>query len=289
MTITASDIMKLRTVTGAGMMDCKSALEEADGDMDKAAEILRKKGVIKAAKRADKIAAEGKIVSFVSSDNNFGALVEVNSETDFVAKSEDFVSFANEVAEAIAKNNPVDLNALNEVTLANGKTVSNTLSELTIKIGEKISIRRFVRYDNGLVVSYLHGTKIGVLVEMEGGDVALGVDIAMQIAAANPKSIDRAGVDASLVEKEKEIYVAQLRQQGKPENIIENILKGKMDKFYGEVCLLEQPFIKNEDITIQQLIDTKGAKIKRFTRYELGEGIEKVEKDFAAEVAEQMG
>jgi len=289
MTITAGDIMKLRNAVGAGMMDCKNALEEAGGDMDKAAEILRKKGIVKAAKRADKVASEGKVVSFVSADNKVGAILEVNSETDFVSKSEDFTAFVNLVVEAIVKDNPADVEALKNVVLANGKTVADTVSELTIKIGEKISIRRFVRYDSGLVVSYLHGAKIGVLVEMEGGDIALGTDVAMQIAAANPKSVDREGVDATLLEKEREIFADQLRQQGKPENIIENILKGKMDKFYGEVCLLEQPFIKNEDVTVKQLVDGKGAKVLRFTRYELGEGIEKQEKDFAAEVAEQMG
>lgn len=288
MTITASDIMKLRTATGAGMMDCKNALEEVGGDMEKAAEVLRKKGIVKAAKRADKVAAEGKVVSFVSADNKQGVLVEVNSETDFVAKSDDFVSFTNMIAEAVANNNPSDVEALSSVVLSNGKTVADTVSDLTVKIGEKISVRRFVRYDSGLVVSYLHGSKIGVLVELQGGDVALGNDVAMQIAAANPKSVDRDGVDSTLIEKEREIYAEQLRQQGKPENIIENILKGKMDKFYGEVCLLEQPFIKNEEITIKQLVDQKGAQIIRFSRFELGEGIEKQEKDFAAEVAEQI-
>lgn len=288
MTITAGDIMKLRSSTGAGMMDCKGALEEAEGDMDKAAELLRKKGIVKAAKRADKVAAEGKVVSFVSADNKVGALVEVNSETDFVAKSDDFSAFVSDIAQAIAEKNPADAGALNNIMLSSGKTVADAVSELTIKIGEKISVRRFVRYESGLVVSYLHGAKIGILVELEGGDKELGMDVAMQIAAANPKSVDRDGVDATLIEKEREIFGDQLRQQGKPENIIENILKGKMDKFYGEVCLLEQPFIKNEDVTIKQLVEQKGAKINRFTRYELGEGIEKVEKDFAAEVAEQM-
>ncbi len=288
MTITAGDIMKLRSSTGAGMMDCKGALEEAEGDMDKAAELLRKKGIVKAAKRADKVAAEGKVTSFVSADNKVGALVEVNSETDFVAKSDDFSAFVNNIAQAIVEKNPADMDALNSMVLSTGKTVADAVSELTIKIGEKISVRRFVRYESGLVVSYLHGAKIGILVELEGGDKELGMDVAMQIAAANPKSVDRDGVDATLIEKEREIFGDQLRQQGKPENIIENILKGKMDKFYGEVCLLEQPFIKNEDVTIKQLVEQKGAKINRFTRYELGEGIEKVEKDFAAEVAEQM-
>ncbi len=287
MTITAGDIMKLRSSTGAGMMDCKNALEEAGGDMDKAAELLRKKGIVKAAKRADKIAAEGRVISFVTADNKVGALVEVNSETDFVAGSDEFIAFANTVAQAIAEKNPADVAALESVVLSTGKTVADAISELTIKIGEKINVRRFARYESGVVVSYLHGSKIGVLVEMEGGDKELGVEVAMQIAATNPKSVGREGVDATLIEKEREIFAEQLRAQGKPENIIENILKGKMDKFYGEVCLLEQPFIKNEDITIKQLVEPKGAKILNFTRYELGEGIEKKVNDFAAEVAEQ--
>lgn len=288
MTITAGDIMKLRSSTGAGMMDCKNALEEAGGDMDKAAELLRKKGIVKAAKRADKIAAEGRVISFVTADNKVGALVEVNSETDFVAGSDEFIAFANATAQAIAEKNPADVAALESVVLSTGKTVADAISELTIKIGEKINVRRFARYESGVVVSYLHGSKIGVLVEMEGGDKELGVEVAMQIAATNPKSVGREGVDATLIEKEREIFAEQLRAQGKPENIIENILKGKMDKFYGEVCLLEQPFIKNEDITIKQLVEPKGAKILNFTRYELGEGIEKKENDFAAEVAEQI-
>jgi elongation factor Ts len=288
MTITAGDIIKLRTATGAGMMDCKNALEEAGGDADKAVELLRKRGIVKAAKRADKIAAEGRVTSFVSADNKVGAMVEVNSETDFVAKSDDFSAFAGTVAQAIVEKNPIDVVALSSMVLSAGKTVADTVSELTIKIGEKINIRRFVRYESGVVVSYLHGAKIGVLVKMEGGDKSLGMDVAMQIAAANPKSVDRDGVDATLIEKEREIFAEQLRQQGKPDNIIENILKGKMDKFYGEVCLLEQSFIKNEDITIKQLVEQKGAKIIAFTRYELGEGIEKKETDFCAEVAEQI-
>lgn len=289
MSITTADISKLRTSTGAGMMDCKNALEEAGGDMEKAADILRKKGIVKAAKRADKVASEGKVASYITPDAKIGAIVEINSETDFASKSEDFVAFASAVAETIVKDNPADVTALSVLVLSTGKTIADAISDLTIKIGEKINIRRFVRYEStGTVVSYLHGAKIGILVDMEGGDKELGMDIAMQIAAANPKSVGREGVDATLIEKEREIFAEQLRQQGKPENIIENILKGKMDKFYGEVCLLEQPFIKNEEITIKKLVEDKGAKVNRFVRYELGEGIEKQEKDFAAEVAEQM-
>ncbi len=290
MAISSADIMKLRNSTGAGMMDCKGALDEAGGDMEKAVEILRKKGILKAAKRADKVASEGMVVGVVSADNKFGAVVEVNSETDFVSKSDDFASFVTLVAEAVLKSNPADVSALNSVALSNGKTVSETVGELTSKIGEKIGVRRFVRYESttGSVYSYLHGTKIAVLVEIEGGDKELGSDITMQIAASSPKALDRSGVDATLVEKERDVYAAQLRAQGKPENIIENILKGKLDKFYGEVCLLEQPFIKNEDLTITKLLAAKNAKIVRYTRLELGEGIEKIEKNFAEEVAEQI-
>lgn len=289
MTITASDIAKLRASTGAGMMDCKNAMEEAGGDMEKAAELLRKKGIVKAAKRADKVASEGRVAVYTSEDSKVGVVVEVNSETDFVANSEGFTNFCSAVSEAIAKNNPADASALNEVGLASGVKVGEELSNLALKIGEKIGVRRFVRYEStGAVYSYLHGTKIGVLVEMIGGDKELGIDVAMHIAASNPKYLDRTSVDPTEMNKEKEIYAAQLRQQGKPENIIENILKGKMDKYYGEVCLLEQPFIKDEEQKVEKLAAGKGAKIVRFVRLELGEGMEKKVNDFVAEVTEQL-
>jgi elongation factor Ts len=290
MGVSASDVMKLRNMTGAGMMDSKNALEEAGGDMDKAAELLRKKGIIKAAKRADKVASEGLVTGFVSADGKTGALVEVNCETDFVGKSDDFVAFAKSVAQAVADTNPADLDALQNASLSTGGTVGETANNLTLKIGEKISVRRFTRYTatDGQIYSYLHGTKIGVLLEMTGGDKELGTDVAMHIAASNPKSLDRSGVDAGLIASERDVYAAQLKAQGKPENIIENILKGKMDKFYSEVTLLEQAFIKNEDVKVGDLVKNKGAAIARFVRYELGEGIEKVTKDFAAEVAEQL-
>ena len=289
MTINANDVMKLRNSTGAGMMDCKNALEEAGGDMDKAADLLRKKGIVKAAKRADKVAAEGLVTSVVSADGKTGVLVEVNCETDFVAGGDDFKAFSKEVADAIVKNNPADVAALLNAPLSAG-TVGETINNLTLKIGEKISVRRFTRYESALgkVYSYLHGSKIGVLLEMTGGDQELGTDVAMHVAASNPKALDRSGVDAGLVASERDVYAAQLKSQGKPENIIENILKGKMDKFYSESTLLEQAFIKNEDMKVGDLAKSKGATIVRFVRYELGEGIEKVTKDFAAEVAEQI-
>lgn len=287
--VSASDVMKLRAQTGAGMMDCKNALEEAGGDREKAGEILRKKGVVKAAKRADKIAADGLVTGLVSPDKKAGVLVEINCETDFVAKSEDFTAFSRQVAEAVLKHNPVDLAALHTTNLPMGKTVEGLAGELTLKIGEKVNVRRFVRYEtSGQAAVYLHGSKIGVLVDLVGGDAALAADIAMHIAASNPKFLNRAAVDPGLVAKEKEIYTEQLKAQGKPAGIIENILKGKIDKFYGEICLLEQPFIKNEDLTVEKLVAGSGAAINRYARFELGEGIEKEVKDFAAEVAAQL-
>ena len=269
-------------------MDCKNALEEAGGDAEKAADILRKKGIVKAAKRADKVAADGKVVTAISGDKKSGVIIEINSETDFVAKSEDFATFSNSVSEAVLANNPASLEALNNLKLSTGKTVSEAVSELTLKIGEKIGVRRFARLESGLVASYLHGSKIGVLVALDGGDEALAADLAMHIAAANPKCATRDQVDSTEVEKERAVYVDQLKAQGKPEKIIDNIVKGKLDKFYSEICLVEQAFIKDEEKTIKQLLEKAGATLKGFVRYELGEGIEKVAKDFAAEVAEQI-
>lgn len=288
MPITASDIAKLRSQTGAGMMDCKNALEEAGGDNEKAADLLRKKGIVKAAKRADKIAAEGKIISAVSADHQKGVVVEINSETDFVADSEDFSAFSQMVADGILADVPADLAALGNVKLSSGKTVNETVSELTLKIGEKISVRRFAAFSGEVVAVYLHGGKIGTMVELRGGDAALALEVAMHIAASNPKYLKREEVGATEIEKEKAVYAEQLKVQNKPANIIENILKGKLEKFYGEICLLEQPFIKDEDKTVGKLVAEKKAEIVRFARFELGEGIEKVTKDFAAEVAEQL-
>jgi len=289
MTITAADIAKLRASTGAGMMDCKNALEEAGGDMEKAADILRKKGILKAAKRADKVAAEGVVVSYLNDDKKVGALVEVNCETDFVSGGEDFVKFANEVVEVVAKENPADEAALLSSKLASGETIQSELSELALKVGEKVSIRRFVRYQtDGLIATYMHGKKIGIMLELQGGNSEVGTDVAMHIAATNPKCIDRGSIDSELVAREKEIYVDQLKQQGKPENMIENIVKGKLEKFYAETCLLEQPFIKNEEVKVEKLLADSGAKLIKFVRYELGEGIEKVVKNFAEEVNEQL-
>lgn len=290
MSISAADISKLRAATGAGMMDCKNALEEAGGDMDKAADLLRKKGIVKAAKRADKVAADGRVEAMVNADESAGALVEVNCETDFVAKSDDFITFAKEVAAIVVDDNPADLDALNSAKLPNGKTVSEQVSELTLKIGEKISVRRFNRFaaTAGKIYYYLHGTKIGTLVEMSGADASVGVDVAMHIAASNPKYLHRDHVAAEDIAAEKAVYEEQMKGQNKPANILESILKGKIEKFLGEITLLEQPFIKDEDKKVEQFVKEKGGTIVRYARYELGEGIEKVTKDFAAEVAEQL-
>lgn len=283
--ITASDVAKLRSLTGAGMMDCKKALDEAGGDMDAAADLLRKKGIAKAAKRAEKVAAEGLVYGL--SDGKKGALVEVNCETDFVAKSDDFINFTKSVAQAVLEKNPSNLDELSSAQVT-GQAISEAQTAMALKLGEKISVRRFTRYEGDTVSVYLHGIKIGVMVELTGGDEVLGSDIAMHIAASNPKYLNRNEVPSEILDKEKEIYAEQLRQQGKPANIVENIVKGKMDKFYSEVCLLEQPFIKDEEKKIEKLAAEKGAEVKRFVRYELGEGIEKIEKNFADEVAEQM-
>jgi len=287
--VSASEVAKLRAQTGAGMLDCKNALEEAGGDMEKAGELLRKKGIIKAAKRADKVAADGLVTGIVDKDGKVGVLVEVNCETDFVAKSDHFKDFSKLVAETILKHNPTDLVGLHTITTSTGKTVEGLAGEIALKIGEKISVRRFERFESsGLVTVYLHGTKIGSIVEIVGGDATLGTDIAMHVAASNPKYLSRDQVDATEVEKEKAVYTEQLTVQKKPANIIEKIVGGKLDKFYGEICLLEQPFIKDEEKTIKQLAESKKATVKRFVRFELGEGIIKMVKDFASEVAEQL-
>lgn len=283
--ITAQDIAKLREQTGAGMMDCKKALEEANGDAEKAGEILRKKGIVKAAKRTDKIAAEG--LTAVKVEGNSAAIVELNAETDFVAKSDDFKNLLNVVVETVLAERPADpAEALSKGDL------QNKFNEAVMKIGEKINLRRLasvVAGDGETLGAYVHmGGKISALVLLTGGNSDLAYDIAMHVAASNPKYLNRESVDPALVAKEKEIASEQLRAQNKPENIIENIVKGKLDKFYGDICLLEQPFIKDEEKTVEKFAAESGAVVKAFWRFELGEGIEKKSCDFAAEVAEQL-
>lgn len=289
MTISASDVAKLRAMTGAGMMDCKKAMDEAEGDLEKASELLRKKGVIKAAKRTDKIAAEGTTQVKVSGDT--AVVLEVNSETDFVAQNEDFKKLVGEFADAILASKPQTV----EQALAEkvgSVTLQEAITNLTAKIGEKISLRRFALVEKSAADAfgaYSHlGGKISVLILLKNSTSEdLARDIAMHAAAANPKYVSRDEVPAVTVEKEKEIYTEQLRQQGKPEAAMANILKGKLDKFYSEICLLEQPFIKDEDKTIQKLLG-EGVMIARMERFELGEGLTKEACDFAADVEAQL-
>ena len=291
--ITAQMVKDLREKTGAGMMDCKKVLTEADGDMEKAAELLREKGIAKAAKKSDRIAAEGLVLAYVTEDGKVGAAVEVNSETDFVAQNAEFRSFVEMLAKQVATKNPSDVeDLLNQNSIEDeAKTVSEILIDKTAKIGEKLSIRRFERFEsaNGLVEKYIHGDgKIAVLVEMENADNSLAKDICMQIAAAKPEFLDRENVPQERVDKEMEILKIQAMNEGKPEAIAEKVVNGRIGKFYGEICLLEQEFVKDPDMKVCDLLKSKNAKIVRFARIEKGEGIEKKEENFAEEVMKQI-
>ena len=287
MAITAALVKELREKTGAGMMDCKKALTAVDGDMEKAIDFLREKGIAKAEKKAGRVAAEGAVAAYVSEDAKVGAVVEINCETDFAAGNEQFKALTAKISKHIVETKPADLDALNNSEIE-GKKVSDLITEATATIGEKISLRRFACYETaGRVASYIHmGGKIGVLVELTAGDEALGKDIAMQIAAAAPQAIDRAGVDAASLEHEKEVLRKQAEEEGKPANIIERMVEGRINKFYKEVCLNEQVFVKDSEKTIKDVLGD--AKVTAFTRFQLGEGIEKKEENFAAEVAAQM-
>ena len=287
MSFTAKDVMKLREQTGVGMMDCKKALTEADGDMEQAVEILRKKGMATSAKRADKVASQGVVSACIK--GSVGVLVEVNCESDFVARGDQFTDFVGKIASYIAENDVQDVAA---VVAAN----QDLLHETIAKIGEKIEVRRFVKYvTDGAhkVDSYIHmGGKIGVLVEMSAGaSDELIHDIALQIAAASPKYVSSAEVPAAEIEHEKEILKAQALNEPKPKpiNIIEKMVEGRINKFYKEVCLVEQPFVKDGEKTIKQLLkENGGAEVVKFTRYTMGEGLEKKSEDLAAEVEAQI-
>ena len=290
MNITASMVKDLRTQTGSGMMDCKKALVEAEGDIAKAVDILREKGLSQAAKKASRVAAEGAVGSAVSEDGKTGTILEVNCETDFVGTNEDFRNLAASIADQILAVNPADVEALLDSEI-DGKKVRDLVTEAVAKIGENISVRRFVRYESaeGKVYSYIHGGgKIGVLVEMIGADDELGKDIAMQVAAANPSYLDRTQVSRAEIDHEKEVLAVEARNEGKPENIIEKMVIGRINKYYKEVCLVDQEFIKDGDLTISKLLKSKNASVVRFARYQLGEGIEKKQDDLAAEVAKQL-
>ena len=289
--ITAELVKQLREKTGAGMMDCKKVLTETDGDMEKAAELLRERGIAKAAKKSGRIAAEGLVAAYVSEDKKIGSIVEVNAETDFVAKNDEFVNFVNDIAEIVAMSNPANVEALLETQYKNsGKTVKDVLTEKIATIGENMTIRRFERFESkGLVESYIHGAgKIAVLVDFSAGDSTLAKDVCMQIAAARPEYLNREAVPQDRVEKEMEILKAQAMNEGKPAEIAEKMVQGRIGKFYSEICLVDQEFVKDPSVKVGDLIKSKGAEIVRFARFEKGEGIEKKEENFAEEVMKQL-
>ena len=289
--VTAALVKELREKTGAGMMDCKKVLTETDGDLEKAAELLREKGITKAAKKSGRVAAEGMVEAYISEDEKVGAIVEVNSETDFVAKNEEFRTFVMDVAKQIVKNNPESVEALlaEPAMFEEGKTVNEALIGKIATIGENISIRRFARFEttDGLIEKYIHGDgKIAVLVNMTSGTKELAKDVCMQIAAARPEFIDRYQVPAERVEKEKEILKIQTMNEGKPEAIAEKIVLGRINKFYQEICLVDQEFVKDPSKKVSDIL--KDSKVLEFARFETGEGIEKKEENFAEEVMKQL-
>ena len=283
--ITASMVKELRERTDAPMMDCKKALTEAEGDMTRAEEILRVRFGNKASKAAGRLAAEGTVGISISADGKVGAMVEVNSETDFCAKNEDFLGFVNELADIVANCQAADVAAVSALAMR-GATVEESRAQLVGKIGENITLRRFVRpAAQGKLTSYVHGSRIGVLVDLVGGDDALGKDIAMHIAAAKPKSLDASGISQDLIDAERRVAIEKAKEAGKPEAMLEKIADGTVQKFLKEVTLLSQAFVKDDKVTIEQLLKSKGATVASFTMYTVGEGIEKAVVDYAAEVA----
>ncbi|MBV4397325.1 translation elongation factor Ts [Advenella alkanexedens] len=286
--ITAAMVKELREKTDAPMMECKKALTEADGDLARAEEILRVKLGSKASKAASRVTAEGLVGLFIAEDGKTGAVVEINCETDFVAKNEDFINFVNQMAELITKENPADVEALSALPFAEG-TVESTRSALIGKIGENMSIRRFKRIETeNLLASYVHGGRIGVLVEF-AGDPEVGKDLAMHIAATKPKAIDASGVPAEEIEKERSVAEQKASESGKPADIVTKMVEGSIAKFLKEVTLLTQPFVKNDKQTVEQMLKEKKASISSFAMFVVGEGIEKQVTDFAAEVAAATG
>ena len=284
--ITAGMVKELREKTDAPMMECKKALSEAHGDMEKAEEILRVKLGSKASKAAGRIAAEGVVATFIGGDLKLGSIVEVNCETDFVAKNEDFLAFAKNLAELVAKHSPADVAALSGLSL-NGATVETIRTALIGKIGENVSIRRFARIEaKGKISQYIHGgAKIGVMVDIVGGDEALAKDLSMHIAASKPVALAKEEVSPELIQKERDIATAKAAESGKPPEIVAKMVEGSVAKYLKEVTLLGQPFVKDDKQTIEQLLKSKSASVARFVIYIVGEGIEKKQTDFAAEVA----
>ena len=284
--ITASMVKELRERTGLGMMECKKALAEADGDMKKAEDLMRIKSGAKANKAASRIAAEGVIGSFISADGKLGALVELNCETDFVAKNDEFAALAKETAKLVADHNPSDLEALSNLKLASGQTVEEARKALVMKLGENMTLRRMARFDtSGRLSVYLHGNKIGVMVDLQGGDESLGKDLAMHIAASKPVAISRDQVAVELIERERDIAKARALESGKPANLLDKIVEGSVNKFLSEITLHGQPFVKDDKLTVEKLLASKNAQVNTFQMFIVGEGIEKKVVDFAAEVA----
>jgi elongation factor Ts len=292
MAITAAQVKELRERTGSGMMECKKALVDAGGDMDAAIEMLRKTGLAKADKKAGRVAAEGLIAVGVSEDGRSATLVEVNCETDFVARKAEFQEFANAIAHRILAGKPADIEALMDMPLHDGDQTSIELARksLIASIGENINVRRYTRLDatKGILAHYQHGVRIGVLVELEGGDAELARDIAMHIAASKPQCVAEADVPGEVLQKEREIFSAQAETSGKPANIIEKMVDGRIRKFLAEITLVGQPFVKDPDQTVGQLLKSAGAGVVDFARMELGEGIEKKAENFADEVMSQV-
>jgi len=292
MAITAALVKELRERTGAGMMECKKALVESNGDIEAAIEEMRKSGQAKAAKKAGRIAAEGAVVVRIGDDGKRGVMVEVNCETDFVAKDTNFAAFADAVAERALASGVADLESLGALPARDGEDTSIAAAReaLVTKIGENIQVRRIVRFDDvqGQLHSYRHGVRIGVIVELEGGDETLGRDLAMHVAASNPMCVSADEVPAETMAKEREIFRVQALESGKPENIVDKIIEGRVRKYLEEVTLLGQAFVKDPDTTVAKLLDQAGAKVRRFARVEVGEGIEKKTGNFADEVMAQV-
>ena len=283
--ITASMVKDLRNRTDAPMMDCKKALTEANGDSARAEEILRVRFGNKASKAAGRLAAEGIVVAFVAKDGKTGTLLEVNSETDFCAKNEDFLKYTHDLINAINEKNPANIEALTSLTMSLGNA-EEVRAQLVGKVGENITPRRFVRYQTtGQITCYVHSGRIGVLLDLQGGDDVLGKDLAMHIAANKPKALNASGIDPQLIEVEKRVAIEKAKEAGKPEAMLEKIAEGTVQKFLKEVTLLNQPFVKDDKVTIEQLLKTNNATINAFSIYSVGEGIEKAVVDYAAEVA----
>lgn len=287
MAISASMVKELRERTGAGMMECKKALVDTGGDLDQAVERLRKSGRAKADKKAGRVAADGRVV--VASEGKRAAVVEINSETDFVAKDDGFASFAEAVARRALESGADSVEALAAEKLSNGTTVEEARTELVARVGENVSVRRLARIEAAEHLgSYIHGTRIGVLVALSGGDAALARDIAMHVAASNPFCVDEAGVPESVLENERRIFAEQAKESGKPDDIVEKIVSGRVKKFLQEITLVGQPFVKDPDVTVGKLLAEAGARVDGFVRFEVGEGIERKQENFAEEVRAQI-